>query len=821
MFIKRFLTAVTTAILLAGIVSPVSAAFAATPTNLINDPLVSTADPSNPGNPLGWSQGSWGTNTTSFSYQSTGFNDSNSLKVSMTSYTSGDAKWYFTPVAVSANTSYTFSDYFTSTVATDVVVQLDNGSGVYTYQDLGPVSAASNWTPYSASFTTASDTKNVTVFHLINSVGSLTTDDFSLSTTVTTPPPPPPPPSSNLVANPSVETASSNPSLPANWNQGGWGTNTASFNYLNTGHTGSHSLNVAISSYTNGDAKWYFNPVAVSAGTSLSYSDYYESNVTSDVVAQFDNGSGTYSYQDLGTVPASSTWATFTDTFTVPTGMKNVTVFHLLNSVGSLTTDDFSLTIPTTPTIAISTTATNPVKGTIPLTATVTNTSSVQFQVDGANVGSPITTTNGATPTNLSYSFNTTTVADGAHTVTAVATGTGGQTTSSNTLGITVGNNSVANLIPNPLVAVPSSTNANTPANWSIDNWGTNKATFSWLNSGYNDSHSLKVSMTSYTSGDGKWSFDPINVTPDTQYKFSEYYKSNVNTQIDAVFNMSDGSTDYEIVGLPQSGSNWQQFATDFSIPSGTQSMTIYHFIQSVGTLQTDDFSLIPYTPVGFNRAVVSLTFDDGYDNEYTQALPLLNKYGFHSTQFIITDLIGQSGYMTSAQVIAMNKAGNEMASHTVTHNDLTQESTSTLTNELSASKTQLGKWSAQTPTDLAYPYGLYNNTVVSYVKQYYTAARGVEDGLNSKDNWNPYDIKVQNIYDNTTTAQVADWVKQAQMTNTWLVFVYHSVNPDTSAGLYNVTPTQLDSQLSAIKASGVTVETMQQAFAETSAQIH
>ena len=57
-----------------------------------------------------------------------------------------------------------------------------------------------------------------------------------------------------------------------------------------------------------------------------------------------------------------------------------------------------------------------------------------------------------------------------------------------------------------------------------------------------------------------------------------------------------------------------------------------------------------------------------------------------------------------------------------------------------------------------------------------------------------------------TTTAQVADWVAQAQATNTWLIIVYHSVSA-TPTDANNVTPTQLDSQLAAIKASGVKVE--------------
>lgn len=60
----------------------------------------------------------------------------------------------------------------------------------------------------------------------------------------------------NLIANPSFEIASG--SLPANWNQGGWGSNTRNFSYTSTSHhSGSMSATVNVSNYVSGDAKWY------------------------------------------------------------------------------------------------------------------------------------------------------------------------------------------------------------------------------------------------------------------------------------------------------------------------------------------------------------------------------------------------------------------------------------------------------------------------------------------------------------------------------------------------------------------------------------
>ncbi|NTW61567.1 polysaccharide deacetylase family protein, partial [Candidatus Saccharibacteria bacterium] len=175
-----------------------------------------------------------------------------------------------------------------------------------------------------------------------------------------------------------------------------------------------------------------------------------------------------------------------------------------------------------------------------------------------------------------------------------------------------------------------------------------------------------------------------------------------------------------------------------------------------------------------------------------------------------------------TSQLQSLATAGSEIASHSVTHSNLSIATATSYTNELSASQSQLKAWTGQSISSFAFPYGLYNKNVANQAKKYYAACRGVESGLNSKDNLNVYDIKVENITSSTTDAQIADWLAQAKATNTWLVLVYHSVDVTDSMGVgeYNITPAQFDSQLSAIKSSGITVLTMQQALTEIKSQL-
>jgi peptidoglycan/xylan/chitin deacetylase (PgdA/CDA1 family) len=71
----------------------------------------------------------------------------------------------------------------------------------------------------------------------------------------------------------------------------------------------------------------------------------------------------------------------------------------------------------------------------------------------------------------------------------------------------------------------------------------------------------------------------------------------------------------------------------------------------------------------------VVLTFDDGYLDAYTDALPLLRRYGMVGEFNIITGFVGKTigvnRYMTWPQIVALAGAGMEMESHTIDHQDL------------------------------------------------------------------------------------------------------------------------------------------------------
>ncbi len=101
---------------------------------------------------------------------------------------------------------------------------------------------------------------------------------------------------------------------------------------------------VNMTAYTDGDGKWYFDDVAVTPGTTYNFSDYYKSTGPSLVVVRYTDGAGAFTYVQIGAPAITSQWQQFSGNFTPPAGTVSVTVFHLLNGIGTLWVDKFSLT---------------------------------------------------------------------------------------------------------------------------------------------------------------------------------------------------------------------------------------------------------------------------------------------------------------------------------------------------------------------------------------------------------------------------------------------------------------------------------------------
>jgi peptidoglycan/xylan/chitin deacetylase (PgdA/CDA1 family) len=121
-----------------------------------------------------------------------------------------------------------------------------------------------------------------------------------------------------------------------------------------------------------------------------------------------------------------------------------------------------------------------------------------------------------------------------------------------------------------------------------------------------------------------------------------------------------------------------------------------------------------------FPEKSVVLTFDDGYEDNYTNAFPILKQYHFNATLFMITDRIGDSknGYLTADQLKEMDKNGMSIEGHTVHHLNLDSLTFKQQYSELADSKTTLETLLNKPIYYMAFPSGKYNADTIKAEKQ-------------------------------------------------------------------------------------------------------
>ena len=130
------------------------------------------------------------------------------------------------------------------------------------------------------------------------------------------------------------------------------------------------------------------------------------------------------------------------------------------------------------------------------------------------------------------------------------------------------------------------------------------------------------------------------------------------------------------------------------------------------------------------------ITFDDGYKDLITNALPLLKKYNFKATCLIISNLIGKRNIwdeykknvkdkelMNLSDINYWLKNGMKIGSHSKNHKKLTKLDDKEKIDEIINSKNELESLTGTTIDSFCYPYGLYNENIVNIVKEKYDFA--------------------------------------------------------------------------------------------------
>ncbi len=122
----------------------------------------------------------------------------------------------------------------------------------------------------------------------------------------------------------------------------------------------------------------------------------------------------------------------------------------------------------------------------------------------------------------------------------------------------------------------------------------------------------------------------------------------------------------------------------------------------------------------------IAITFDDGFESFHKFAHPILKRYDFSATVFVVTGFIGKNSewdylrraHLDWAQIIELHGDGIEFGSHSHSHPDLRRLKKERLIQELNTSRCILEDKLGVAVTRLSYPFGRFNSDVLQAARE-------------------------------------------------------------------------------------------------------
>lgn len=173
-------------------------------------------------------------------------------------------------------------------------------------------------------------------------------------------------------------------------------------------------------------------------------------------------------------------------------------------------------------------------------------------------------------------------------------------------------------------------------------------------------------------------------------------------------------------------------------------SISPQNFEKQLEIIQTEGFETVTLDDIDSawrgekklpNRPLI-ITFDDGYEDFYTAAFPLLKKYNMKSTVYMIAGYIDKPGYLKTKQLKELNMSELvTIGSHSLNHVDFYTLRRNELKYELTQSKKLLENLLESPVKHFAYPLGRYGKVIREEVERAgYSTATLIDLGYEHKE---------------------------------------------------------------------------------------
>lgn len=305
------------------------------------------------------------------------------------------------------------------------------------------------------------------------------------------------------------------------------------------------------------------------------------------------------------------------------------------------------------------------------------------------------------------------------------------------------------------------------------------------------------------------------------------YYDRNFGPSQSAV-NPQAGNT-YPLQG---SSGEWQTTTLALSIQNGGAASgsryrqscdSVGIVVQDNGSPVTVNVQAVEVVPKvnAFPQGVVSFTFDDGSDSWLLRAAPILDKYGFPATAFVIADYVddpgaGRIGHAGLREL--QDRHGWEIACHAMTHADhdaprgLASLTADGVLVDMAAQRAWALAHGYNGADFTAYPQGYYSAETLDAARRVFASARTTidYDGLETIPPQDPHRVRISPLYDGVSLATIQARVDAAKASGEWLIFYSHRVETDLTGvqPAISASTSYLQSVVDYVAASGVPVRT-------------
>ena len=218
----------------------------------------------------------------------------------------------------------------------------------------------------------------------------------------------------------------------------------------------------------------------------------------------------------------------------------------------------------------------------------------------------------------------------------------------------------------------------------------------------------------------------------------------------------------------------------------GNITQLLVHVDPVANTTASVSFDRITYNYSGLPTVI--FTFDDAYESTYTVAYPVMHYYNIPGVLYLITGRdVNATGNINVSEVDALAANGWDIASHTVNHAQLTTLTDTELDYQLSDSQNDLKKY-GKSSLLISYPYGVYNDHVLSYVSKYYLIGRTTEPGdaeqhIQAQAN-TALHLKHYYVFNYTTPDQINRTIDYTIRQHGMCILTFHNIS-ETSSDLY------------------------------------